>query len=168
MKKIILILCALAFIVSCGSKENKVNSTPSTTSGSEGLEFAAITTFIGEYDIIRKDSQDCSNTIRIVSDCMGLKILSNGFNPAEEFCNINRGIQRFSHEGDNRTPPNPDRVSNGETRNVTLTGNVLSAELRLNERVSFTNTLTMNNNGILVKISNLKSRTSRCIYQKRL
>lgn len=172
MKKIFIILCLSALAVSCGSKGNKVNST-ATVSGSEGLEIGALTNFTGEYDILRKDSPDCSNSIRIVSECSGLKILSNGFNAAEEFCNINKGAFRANRgDIDDRNPPNPDRNppnpdNNGEMKTVTLEGNVLRSELRISPRVAFTNTLTMNDNGVLVKVSNLKSRNSRCVYQKR-
>ena len=168
MKKIFILICLSALAVSCGSKNNTVNSASPNASGSEGLEIGALTAnFTGEYDILRKDSQDCSNTIRIVSECNGLRIVSNGFNAPEEFCNINRGAQRSTrNNGHNSNPPLPDR-DNGEIQIVTLNGNTVSSELRINERISFTNSLTMNPNGVLVKISNLKSRTSRCIYQKR-
>ena len=147
---------------SCGSKDNNKVNSESQVSGSEGLDagmIPGIATFTGDFDILRKDTKDCSNTIKIVSECGGLKVLSNGFNADEEFCNINQGTNP------DRVPPNPD--NNGETKTVTLQGNVLKSELRINPRIAFTNTLTMRDNGVLVKVSDLKRGPSRCVYQKR-
>lgn len=170
MKNILIFLSLTAMIASCGSSgpgDNKVNSGVAVA-GSEGLGIGALVNFTGEYDILRKDTSDCSNQIRIVSECSGFKVMSSGLNPAEEFCHVNQGMVRT----EDRNPPNPDRRppnpdGNNETKTVTLEGNVLKSELRLSPRVVFTNTLTMNDNGVLVKVSNLKSRTSRCVYQKR-
>ncbi len=168
MKKIIILICLSTLAASCGSKGNKVNSdAPVTASGSEGLEIKTnpVMAFTGEYDILRKETPDCSNSIRIVSECNGVKVLSNGFNPAEEFCNINQGTLRSSPPNPDRNPPNPD--NNGETKTVTLEGNVLKSELRLSPRIAFVNMLTMNENGVLVKDSNLKRGRSICLYKKR-
>ena len=152
--------------VSCG-KTNQINSNGSV-SGFNTFS-ATNSQFIGVYDLIQmRNNDECGASIRIVADCNGLKLLSNN-SEAEEFCNINQG------EANNR--------NNSTT--VTLQGNQLQSVVRIsddnrnvpgrpgpggiNERqMAFTNTLTLNSDGtILTKVSDLKSRSSRCTYQKR-
>jgi hypothetical protein len=169
MKKIILLLSLIA-LASCG-KTNKVNTGATTsTSGTSTYSVptnAAITDFEGTYDIIRMQSNDCGASIQLVRDCDGLKLLSNNNMGAEEFCNINRGERRNQRD-------------NFLSTTVTLEGNVLRAVTTLrsmpgpgerqdprDSQVNFTNTLTLNSDGTLTKISHLKSRESRCLYQKR-
>jgi hypothetical protein len=146
---------------SCG-KSNKVN-TNAEISATSGLNLysTALTNFEGNYDLIKMGSEDCGASVRIVRDCEGLKLLSNHLGP-EEFCNINKGEIKST--------------------TVTLQGNELKSVLNVfdndqsdgridprnsQNRISFTNTLTLNSDRTLVKISHLKSRTSRCVYLKR-
>ena len=171
MKKIILLLSLIA-LASCG-KNNKVNSaTPTSGTSAYSTTSAAITDFEGSYDLIRMQTQDCGASIQLVRDCDGLKLLSNNNMGAEEFCNINRGDRRNQRD-------------NSVSTIVTLEGNVLKAVTTLRDdgrnsnrgpgmpgqigdsQVTFTNTLTLNGDGTLTKISHLKSRESRCLYQKR-
>jgi hypothetical protein len=163
MKKNILAFSALAMLtfiaVSCGKTNTvgapatEVNHLSADTINSE------ITNFEGTYDLIRMRTEDCGASIRLVRECSGLRLLSNNMGP-EEFCNINKGESRSTRE-------------NSSTINTTLIGNVLKSVVTLNDgtrtnnRVQFTNTLTLGSNGSLEKISNLKSRSSVCLYQKR-
>ena len=172
MKKIILILCFVTVASSCGKKDNQATSANEVV-GTGGLAISDTATFIGEYQILRAETNDCSNMMTIVSECNGVKIVKNGLNADEEFCNVNRGEYRTDdrdhrasdrNPGHNRNPPNPDRYQ--ETHIVTLNGNQLTSVLKISDRVSFTNTLTLEANGVLTKVSKLKSRESRCTYQK--
>lgn len=161
MKNSILVLLLVAVAFSSCGKSNKINT--NETSGTNGLTTTyanALTSFEGNYDLIRMGSDDCGASIQIVRDCDGLKLLSNHLGP-EEFCNINKGEMRSTI--------------------VTLQGNELKSVVNVvgngrderndprnpQNRMSFTNTLTLNNDRTLVKISNLKSRMSRCVYLKR-
>jgi hypothetical protein len=159
MKNSILIPFLIMAISSCGNS-NKINSRE--TSGTSGYNTYtdSLSSFEGNYDLIRMESDDCGASIQIVRDCDGLKLLSNHLGP-EEFCNINKGEIRSTI--------------------VTLRGNELKSVVNVNDNdrnrrndprnpsngLSFTNTLTLNSDKTLVKISNLKSRMSRCVYLKR-
>ncbi|MFA6236704.1 MAG: hypothetical protein WC635_05195 [Bacteriovorax sp.] len=144
MKISILILTAM-LALSCG-KTNKVNTNGET--GTINTISTNFTQFEGNYDLIRMKSEDCGASIQIVRECNGLMLLSNHLGP-EEFCNINQGTIK------NRT--------------VTLRGNELKSVMSVseNDRINFSSTLTLNNDGTLAKISNFKSRQSRCLYLKR-
>lgn len=150
MKKSLLCLqtfLVMLIIASCG-KSNKVNSGTVAEIKSTNTITSDFSHFVGNYDLIRMNSEDCGASIQLVRECNGLKLLSNHLGP-EEFCNINKG-----------------RIKN---TTVTLVSNVLKSEVVVSdrERMNFTNTLTFNDDGTLSKISNLKSRMSRCLYQKR-
>lgn len=141
-----LILIA-ALIVACG-KTNKVDTNQKKEVNNINTISANFSQFEGNYDLVRMRSEDCGASIQIVRQCNGLVLLSNHLGP-EEFCNINQGTLK------NRT--------------VTLRGNELKSVTSVseNDRISFTSTLTLNGNGTLAKISNLKSRQSHCLYLKR-
>lgn len=171
MKTTILLTAVLALSLSCGKSSNKVNS--GSVSGSNTITPGALVNFEGNYDLVEMKSADCGAAVQIVRECNGYRLLSNNRMGAEDFCNVNK-----SGDTDDRNPPNPDRNPPNPDRNppnpdrnnppvVTQKGNILTSTVRLNERVAFTNTLTLENTGVMTKVSNLKSRTSRCIYQKR-
>lgn len=171
MKNVFFLASILALSVSCGNSGNKVNS--GTTSGTSALTPSALVNFEGNYDLVEMKTADCGGAVQIVRACNGYRLLSNNHMGAEDFCNVNNGGDNNDRNPPNpdRNPPNPDRnPPNPDTQNppvVTQKGNVLSSVVRLNERVAFTNTLTLADNGIMTKVSNLKSRQSRCVYQKR-
>jgi hypothetical protein len=168
MKNLLLLLSVIA-VVSCGSKNNNAvdSGSPATTSGTNSLDTttavvpAALANFEGNYDIVRMDSHDCGAAIRIERICNGYRLLSNTSNNAEDFCNINKGEMRFVRGDETRNPPNPDSAIV-----VTQEANQLKSVVRISN-MAFTNTLTLENNGVLTKVTNLKSRTSRCVFQKR-
>lgn len=177
MKNLLLLLSVLA-VVSCGSKsQNTVNSgsgaagvteTPVTT-GTSGLDTpvpANLVNFEGNYDIVRMDSSDCGAAIKIERLCNGYRLISNNSNP-EDFCNVNRGEVRVNRD-EGRNPPNPDRNPPPPDSAVVVTqeANQLKSVVRV-ANMAFTNTLVLESNGILTKVSNLKSRTSRCVFLKR-
>lgn len=174
MKVLILISLVSLMASSCGKSKNNVNSgTVATTSGSSTIQPAALVDFEGVYDLVRMDSEDCGASIRIVNQCNGYMLLSNNLGP-EEFCNINKGEFALGNDNNDRNPPLPDRNPPNPDRNpppqkalVTQEGNLLKSIITLSPAVSFTNTLSLNEDGRLIKVSNLKSRQSRCIYQKR-
>lgn len=191
MKTLFFIALISLTVSACGKSDNKVNS-GNNAGGTTAIEAPAakLVDFEGVYDLIRMDSADCGASIRIVNQCNGYMLLSNHLGP-EEFCNINKGEFAFSDNNDrnppnpdrnppnpdrnppnpDRNPPNPDRnpppTARGQKAVVTQEGNLLRSVITLSPNVAFTNTLTLNNDGTLIKVSNLKSRTSRCIYQKR-
>jgi hypothetical protein len=175
MKNLLLLLSVLA-VVSCGSKtQNTVNSgagTPASTgtTGTNGLDTppvpANLVNFEGNYDIVRMDSSDCGAAIRIERLCNGYRLLSNNSNP-EDFCNVNRGEMRLN--GNDRNPPNPDRnppPPDSGAVVVTQEANQLRSVVRV-ANMAFTNTLVLESNGVLTKMSNLKGRQSRCVFLKR-
>ncbi|MEA9356298.1 hypothetical protein SHI21_08800 [Bacteriovorax sp. PP10] len=176
MKNLLLLLSVLA-VVSCGSKtQNTVNSgsgaaggTGTTgTTGTNGLDTPApanLVNFEGNYDIVRMDSSDCGAAIRIERLCNGYRLLSNNSNP-EDFCNVNRGEMRLN--GNDRNPPNPDRNPPPPDSAVVVTqeANQLRSVVRV-ANMAFTNTLVLESNGVLTKMSNLKGRQSRCVFLKR-
>ncbi|MDO9181811.1 MAG: hypothetical protein Q7U04_05355 [Bacteriovorax sp.] len=160
MKSTALILISISFLLACG-KTNRINT--AETSGINNISnksVANFSNFEGTYDLIRMDSNDCGASIQIVRDCDGLMLLSNHLGP-EEFCNINKG--EF-----NSTIVTLSRNELKSTVNILDNGRSGRNDPRNPQgHVSFTNTLTLNSDNTLVKISNLKSRMSRCIYLKR-
>ena len=184
MKHIALTFSLLVVLASCG-KDNKVSSS-TQEQNAVITPISNLVNFEGVYDLVRMESNDCGASIRIVQDCNGYQLISNHSMEIEEFCNVNKGEFRtnirYSKESardrdsrdsrDTRYPSNPDRNppnpdSNENTTVVTQEGNQIRAVLRLSPSIAFTNTLTLTNDGILTKNSQLKSRTSRCIYQRR-
>ena len=173
MQKFLLALIIVSTLISCG-KSNNINS--SGTSGVSGYNTysAGLSNFEGNYDLIQMGSEDCGASIQIIRDCDGLKLFSNHLGP-EEFCNINRGeisstnvtlvgnelkavMTEFDNSSSERDPQDPRRdPSRDPGRNPRFPQN----------KISFSTTLTLNNDKTLVKISNLKSRNSRCLYLKR-
>ncbi len=178
MKKlfVITLLAGLMGLSSCG-KNNLVNS-GGAISGNTGLE-SSPSAFEGNYDLVESNSSDCAAAIRIVRECKGFKLMSNNMGP-EEFCNVNLGEQqttvantdpdRAPPPPDRRPPPPPDRRPPGEVNPtstvVTLEGNQLKSITKVAPGVAFTNTLILNQTK-LTKIANLKSRSSRCLFEKR-
>ena len=156
MKQLILLFILSIILSSCG-KTNQVSSSANTY-GNSPLQTNP-SNFIGVYDLIRMESDNCGVSIRIVGECNGVRILSNNSGP-EDFCNINQGeiISR-------------DRTST----TVTQDGNRLQSIVRIfndgpmnGSQITFSNMLLLNSNGTeLTKLSTFKSRITRCIYQKR-
>ena len=157
-----------ALLISCG-KSNQVSSNNSVTGNNSVLVESS--NFIGVYDLVKMESDDCGASVRIVAECNGIKLLSNNLGP-EEFCNINQGEIISSND--------PRDGRNKTSTLVTQEGNQLKSVIKIldngrNEpgrtggmQLTFTNTLTLSNDGsTLSKISHLKSRESRCLYQKR-
>jgi hypothetical protein len=175
MKKTLL-LVILAFLISCGKSPNQVSSATSDTSGNNTIVASAVS-FEGVYDLREANSQDCGASIRIVKECNGYKLLSNNLGP-EEFCNVNKGEFRGDNGTDrnppppDRNPPPPDRVDPTRPRGeaplmvVTQNGNELKSVVKVSERVSYSNTLTLRD-VLLTKVSQLKSRNVRCVFEKR-
>lgn len=162
MKNSILALLLTMTFFSCG-KSNKINSNQTSNVSGFNTYSDALASFEGNYDLIKMESDNCGASIQIVRDCDGLKLLSNHLGP-EEFCNINKGEIKSTI--------------------VTLQGNELKSVVSVvndgrdgrdgrndprnpQNRISFTNTLTLNSDKTLIKISNFKSRISRCVYLKR-
>lgn len=139
---------------SCGGSKNNVNS-GGLVSGSNGVNTTTplpLVNFEGVYDIMRMDSADCGASVRITRECAGYKLSSNHSRMDEDFCNLNR---------------NADSRSDRNAVIVTQEGNVLRSIVKIGPNQEFINMLTLQDNGVLVKASNFKGRTSRCIYQKR-
>lgn len=166
MKNLLLLLSVVA-VVSCGSKNNNAVNSGTASAGSNGFNAspANMVNFEGTYDIVRMDSNDCGAAIIIERVCNGYRLLSNISNGAEDFCNVNKGEMRLNYD---RNPPNPDRNPPPPDSAVIVTqeANQLRSIVRV-ANMAFTNTLVLENNGILTKVSNLKSRVSRCVFQKR-
>lgn len=147
MKKLALLFCMIALFTACGKNNSVISGVSGTSVLTASNTNSALNNFEGVYDLIAMRTEDCAASIQLVRECNGLKLLSNHLGP-EEFCNINRGEMR-------------------NATNVTLEGNVLKSVVRVAPQLIFTNTLTLNSDGTMTKISNLKSRESRCLYQKR-
>lgn len=166
MKNVFLLLSLVTVLASCG-KDNKVSteqlygSGTGASSGTNGLEVGNINgvNFEGNYDVVRMDSPECGASIRIERVCNGYRLLSNNTDAAQDFCNVNRGESKLVRP--DRNPPNPD----GSVV-VTQSANQLKAVVRVNQR-TYTNVLTLENNGILVQDSNFKTRNGHCVFQKR-
>lgn len=149
----------ITLLTSCGKKESAV--AVQEIQGSDPITSTDVNTFVGVYDLIRMDTENCGASIQIIKLCEGLQLRSNNLGP-EQFCNINKGEIRT---GDNRS-----------STIVTLEANVLKSVVSIFDerstppgsvKLMFTNTLTLDGAGNLLKVSDLKSRKSRCLYQKR-
>lgn len=147
MQKILGLLILSLIISSCG--KTNVVKTVGATPTIENLETINpnFSKFEGTYDLIQMRLGDCGASIQIVRECSGLKLTSNNTGP-EDFCNINKS---GSAEG----------IIN------TIEGNTLKSVVSLSAEIKFTKTLTIRNNGVLEKVSQLKGRNSHCLYQKR-
>lgn len=171
MRKILFPVLLITILSSCG-KDNKVSSSGGTGEGTgvTPIETSKIE-FVGNYDLVilnRMETFDCAASIRIIKDCSGYQLISNNTMEVEEFCNVNRGEIRNNARPSretNRNPPNPD--NNQSTTIVTQEGNQLKSVLKVGPNLAFTNTLTLSAEGVLTKVSHLKSRNSHCTYQKR-
>lgn len=146
MKKFFLILALMTIVASCG-KSNNVNS--GNTTGSNGLEASGpLVNFVGVYDIRSMGSEDCGAVANIVAQCNGYRVFTNlNHLGAEDFCHVNQN-------------------NNSRDLIVTQVGNQLKSTLSMGAR-SFTSSLTLEPNGVLVRISHFKARETRCVYQKR-
>lgn len=175
MKNVLLLLSVVA-VVSCGSKnQNQVNSgSGSSNSGTNGIETLPANTpvnFEGSYDIRRDAPNDnCPASINITRGCNGY-ILSSNTNQKEDFCNVNVGLRTDDRNPPNpdRNPPNPDRNPPNPDRSVVVTqqANQLKAVVRIGQNV-YTNSLTLDKNTYLTKVTDYKSRSNaRCFFEKR-
>ena len=171
MRNLLLALSIVA-AVSCGSKNNNSVDSGLASTGPKSVSVLTsnLVDFEGSYDIVRMDTPDCGAAIRIERACNGYRLLSNITDNAEDFCNVNKGEMRVTRNPPNpdRNPPNPDRNPPNPDGAVVVTqeANELKSIVKI-ANLAFTNTLTLNPNGILTKVSNLKSRFSRCVFQKR-
>lgn len=174
MKKSLLFIMAMT-LISCGKSSNQVSSQSTETQGNNTIETSpAVVDFSGVYDLVDANptpNSRCGASIRIISECNGYKILSNNQIGAEEFCNINTS----NPVDPGRVPPPPDRAPPPPDRRppvilqkpiVTQNGNELKSSLSVSPTYTFTNTLTLNQR-TLVKVSLLKSSSSRCVFEKR-
>lgn len=140
---------------SCGGSKNNVNS-GGQISGSNGVNTTTplpLVNFEGVYDVRRLQDPDCGASVRITRECGGYKLESNHNRMDEDFCNVNRAATRNDR--------NPNAVI------VTQEGNVLRSIVRVGPNQEFINMLTLQDNGVLIKASNFKGRTNRCIFDKR-
>jgi hypothetical protein len=159
MKKIILILSLVLLLSACGKKDNAENL--SEVKGDNPISIGDVDSFIGAYDLIRMDTEDCGASLQIIKVCDGLQVRSNNLGN-QSFCNINKGEIRTA---DNRS----------STTN-TYEDNILKSEIFIFDERStppggvkeiFTNTLSIDANGNLLKLADLKTGKSSCLYQKR-
>lgn len=159
MKKTILILSLATLLSACGKKE----STEAVTEikGSDPLTVADIDSFVGVYDLVRMDSEDCAASLQIIKLCGGVQVRNN-HSASLSFCNVNKGA---IITGDNRS-----------SKNVTLEANVVKlVSLVFDERSTppgkvkqkTTDSLTLEAGGVLRKFSDSKALQSLCFYQKR-
>lgn len=192
MKNLLVITLITFAAISCG-KNNKVNTGPAAVVVVNNFETPSksIENFAGTYDLIKMKSDDCGASIELVKECEGLILFSNHLGP-EEFCHINQLDNRNNNNRENNRNTNWENNRNDnrfddhtmdprfENSNavVTLIGNELKSVItvsadnrndrhRNENQVIYTNTLTLNSDGTLSKISNFKSRESRCLYLKR-
>ncbi len=172
--KALFFITIVTTLMSCG-KNNLVSSGSQNVTGSNNQEIQT-QAFEGTYDLVEANSQDCAANIQIIRDCRGFKLTSNRMGP-EEFCNVNLGEQSTASTEPDRAPPPPDRRPppppdrnppqiNQTSTIVTLEGNQLKSVTKVAPGVAFSNTLILNQTK-LTKITNLKSRSSRCLFEKR-
>ncbi|MBC7428174.1 MAG: hypothetical protein H7336_06155 [Bacteriovorax sp.] len=159
MKKIILFMTLVTILSACGKKESTV--APAELKGSDPLTVTGVESFVGDYDLIRMDTEDCGAGLQIIKLCEGVQVRNN-HSAAESFCNINKGEIKT---GDNRS-----------SKNVTFEGNVIkSVALIFDERSTppgkvkqtLISILTLEADGTLRKLSDSKAGQSSCVYQKR-
>jgi hypothetical protein len=169
MKNLLLLLSVVA-LISCGSKNNNAVDSGTVTTGTNGLDTGVVSNLVnfeGEYYTINQGNPDCGAIVAIERACNGYRFHSNVSSNAEDFCNVNKGEMRITRD-EGRNPPNPDRNPPNPDSAVVVTqqANLLRATVRIANR-SFTNTMTLDNNGILTKVTDLKGRSSRCVFKKR-
>lgn len=149
MKNLLLLLSAVV-VISCGSKNNnQVNSGAAPTdSNIDGLEVFPVN-FEGSYDIRNgQPAENCPASINITKGCDGF-ILTSNTNQKEDFCNVNTN------------------TANSNKVVVTLQDNQLKAVVRVGQNV-YSNTLTLDKNRYLTKVTDYKSRSNlRCVFEKR-
>ncbi|MBC7714019.1 MAG: hypothetical protein H7177_11815 [Rhizobacter sp.] len=145
-----------AILSACGKKESAATATE--IKGSDPLTVTSVDSFVGDYDLVRMDTDDCGASLQIVKLCDGVQVRNN-HSASESFCNINKGE---IVTGDNRS-----------SKNVTLDGNVIkSVSLIFDERSvppgkvkqTVISLLTLGADGSLRKFTDGKSS---CFYQKR-
>lgn len=159
MKNVIMSLAFLTLLMSCGAS-NKVNS--GAAPHVNPLQPGPLTDFEGDYYLVenRENTFDCGVNLDIRRQCDGYILMSNNHFGPEEFCNINQ-----SGRVDSRN--NPGRSSSSDMLTVTQFGNVIKSTVNVGPNRVYTNTLTLEGNGILTKVSRLKGRDSSCVYRKR-
>lgn len=163
MKNLFIAVGLMSSLVSCGNS-NKVTSGAVAESGTIAITTEALVNFEGVYDLLHNEGNDCGASIRITQECGGYKIHSNLNNRPEDYCNINRADPRRPINPGSVTPP-PDRDGRGSF--VTQEKNQIRSIIRFDNNVSLTQVLTLNPGGTLVKVSEIRNRQNRCIYQKR-
>jgi hypothetical protein len=160
MNKIILSLSLITLLSACGKKESA--PVPEVVTGKDPLTtIIDIDSLVGTYDLIREDAGECGTSIQLNKRCEGIQLIDRETGN-ESFCNINLGEITT---GDNRS-----------STNVTLEENVLkSVVLIFDERSTpprnvkeiFTNSITLDEDGNIFKVSDLRNKKSSCLYQKR-
>lgn len=163
MIKPILIICSSLILSACGSKGGSpaVVSVTRPVESSEAVTVLSIDSFIGNYDLIEMGEGDCGASLQIIKLCEGVQVRNN-HSASESFCNINKGEIKT---GDNRS-----------SKNVTFESNAIkSVALLFDERSipagqvkkTTIKILTLENGGILRKLSKSDTEDNSCIYQKR-
>lgn len=160
MNKIILSLGLLTLLLACGKKDNAPDA--EVVTGKDPLTtIIDIDSLVGAYDLIRTDAGECGTSIQLNKRCEGIQLIDRETGN-ESFCNVNLGEIT---SGDNRS-----------SATVTLEANVLkSIVLIFDERSTppgsvkeiFTNSITLDEDGNIFKVSDLRNKKSSCLYQKR-
>ena len=163
MKKVILIMSLLILASSCGKKEN--TAAVSEATGISPIDVTIVSLSLdsleGVYDLISTDAEDCGASIQIIKRCEGVQVRNNNLRN-ESYCNVNKGEIKT---GDNRS-----------STTVSLESNLLkSVVLIFDERSTppgkvkqvLTSSLSMDENGNLLKIAESQAGKSKCLYQKR-
>ena len=159
MKNIIMILGLTAILSACGSKGD--SGSVSEVEGRDPITVADIESFVGIYDLVQADTDDCAASLQITRVCDGIQIRSNT-SVKQSFCNVNKGEIKT---GDNRS-----------STTVTLEENVLKSIATIFDERSvpagsikdvYTNVLTLVSNDQLLKEADVKTGKSRCLYEKR-
>ena len=159
MKKTILVMCLALVLSACGKKDGVAPVTE--IKGVDPITVMSAESFVGEYDLINMDSEDCGASLQIIKLCEGVQVRNN-HSASESFCNINKGEIKT---GDNRS-----------SKNVTLEGNVIKlVALIFDERSTppgkvkqtTVSILTLEADGTLRRLKDSTAGQSSCLYQKR-
>lgn len=158
MKKIIMILSLVTIISSCGKDEGA--KSPAEVDGRDPILTGDIDSFVGSYDLVQADSEDCGVSVQIIRACDGIQIRSTQ-SGNKSFCNVNKGE---IITGDKRS-----------SSNVTFEENVVKSVANIFDERSIpagqikeviTHTLSINAEGELLKQLESKAGISSCLYQK--
>lgn len=162
MMKLILVLSVLALVSGCGSKgessaSQEVKGTDPITAGDGNITLGSL---VGNYDLLRADTDNCGESIQIVERCEGVQVKNTNFRN-ESYCNVNKGEIRT---GDNRS-----------SITVSLSDKVLLSVAKIfderayppgNVKQTFTSSISLDENGNLFKVAENAAGKTICLYQK--